>query len=339
MYLADEFFSATPRELADAGCAYENIIGAHEHSGDYTCSFIYPLGPQLISQGYVQFSLATQLIFILFLQYTCLLAKILLLDQNSTGTIASNALSCAFSAGIEFFLNVHQFMIMLPLTAVLPNPFCAHVQVPVETEKAICLFKIAAAMLPYGVPSFLGGCCIIYVAFVIAKSGRKNNNVLMYFSSFLVGMVGLYFFATGLCMIIFWIFGCMVLGSWYSIKGFSLSYSTSETALLLNLMKCSPFLFSFFDVVLFPLPLKDENSFYHASYKKYSATKDFVNKLYTSEPCCVDMCTWIWVRISTCELFLSEKFGSCWDTCYYCCCHRPKINAQIACEDIVLGES
>lgn len=338
VFLSKEFFRATPRDLEDAGCGYEDIVGAHEHSGNYVCSFIYPLGPELISQGYVQFSIGAQLILIVFLQFTCLIFKIILLDQNSDGTVASNALSCLTGAGLEFVLNLHQYMILLPLTAVLPNEFCARVLVPVSTQKAICLFKIAAAMIPYGMPSVLGGIFILYLAYSVGKSASKSNNVFLYLICIVVGTTGLYFFATGLCMVIFWLFGCVVLGMWYALEGVSLSFATAETALILNAMKCTPFLFSFFDVMLYPLPLKDENSFYHASYARLVWARKYAYTLYSSEPCCVDMCAWIWVRLSTLELFISEKIGSCWESILHWCCQRSK-GAQVACEDIVFSES
>lgn len=321
--------------MASASCTYEDIIGAHGHDAAYTCSFIYPLGPQLISQGYVQFSIGVQLIFIVFVQYSCLLVKILLLDPNSNGTIAANASCCLMCAFFEFVLNLHQFLILLPLTAVLPNEYCAIVQVPVSTERAICLFKIAAAMLPYGIPSVFGGCCILYVAYLIGKSGRKTDNVVYYLLSFIIGVAGLYFFATGLCMVIFWVFGGIFIGMWYGLEGASLAYSTAETALILNTMKCTPFLFSFFDVAMFPLPMSDEKSFYHLAYMKYVAISEFICGLYRSEPCCVDMCTWIMVRISTFELWISDRCGSCWDNFIYFLCRRSN-SAQIGCEDIMM---
>lgn len=337
VFLASEFFRATPGELRRAGCDYDGIVGAHEHSGDYACSFIYPLGLQLISQGYVQFSIGTQLVIIIFLQFTCLFTKILLIDQHSSDTATSTALACLLCATIEFILNCHQYMIMFPLTAVVPNPYCAVVQVPVSTEKAICLFKVAAATLPYGVPSVLGGCVILYFAYSFGRSGSKTNNAFMYLLSFLVGVAGLYFFVTGLCLVFFWLFGCIVLGMWYGVEGVARSYAAADTALILNLMKSSVFLFSFFDVVLFPLPLKDENSFYHASWMKINQARSYIYDAYASEPCCVDMCNWLWVHASTFELWLSDKVGTCWDTMMFCCFDRRRA-AQVACEDIMITD-
>ena len=337
VFLAKEFFSATPGELRDAGCDYEDIVGAHEHSGNYACSFIYPLGLQLISQGYVQFSIGSQLIIIVFLQFTCLFTKVYLIDQHSSDSAATTALSCLLSASIEFLLNCHQYMIMLPLTAVLPNPFCAVVQVPVSTEKALCLFKVAAAMLPYGIPSVAGGSVLLYFSYSYGRSGSKNNNAFLYLVSFLAGVSGLYFFMTGMCLVCFWLFGCIVLGMWYGMEGAAKSYAAADTALILNLMKCSVFCFSFFDVVLFPLPLKDENSFYHAAWMKITQTRNFVYDVYASEPCCVDLCNWLWVHASTFELWISDKLGTCWDTVMFCCFDRRR-TTQVACEDIMMTE-
>ena len=140
---------------------------------------------------------------------------------------------------LELFLHYQQFLVLLPVQAILPNNYCLNIEVPVSTKEAICLYKIACAGIPFGLPMAIGCIGLGYICFKqLSGSDDDFTKVLLRVSILICSIMGCF----GLSMIIFWIFGGVFLGIWYSFGGLSFGYLTSKTFLLLVLFSATSFL-------------------------------------------------------------------------------------------------
>lgn len=212
---------------------------------DSTCSYWFiDLNPNLVSQGWVQFSIGVGLIVAILLRFIAFGCKLAydFRENDDPGSYSAAILEgcCGwfFMTVIEMTLHFQQFISLLPIEVILPNAYCLDVQVPVATMKAICRYKIAAAAIPIGVPISIGG--FGFAAFMGALIDSTEG-----WCKFIVAMLAIYGVILGmygLSFVVFWLFGGIVLGYWYVFGGVSLNYLTSNTNLILVALSSSVFI-------------------------------------------------------------------------------------------------
>jgi hypothetical protein len=224
------------------GCPY-NLEGSYP-APDNTCMYWFmPLNANLVSQGWVQFSLGVGLIFAILFRIIAFGCK---LGYDNREKVNHDSVADALCAGIcgwllittvELILHFQQFISLLPIEVILPNAYCLQVQVPVATMKAVCRYKIAAAAIPIGLPMAIGGFGFAALCGSVISQLKEGAQA---FAAFLT-VVGIIFGMYGLTFVIFWLFGGIVLGFWYVFGGVSLGYLTSDTNLILVLLSSSVF--------------------------------------------------------------------------------------------------
>jgi hypothetical protein len=192
---------------------------------------MFPLGLELLSQGYVQFSVGLGILISIVFQFIMGFVDMALHMVNREEMEPGGAAVLIIGKMIfEFALSVQQYMVLFPLQNVLPTPYCLIINVPhdVEIEYAVCLFKISTAGIPIGLPCLVGGG---FIGFAGLGMGG--------WAGIIIGLIGLFFFGFGLSLLIFWLFGGFVLGSWYMFTGGTYGFSPSTTALIIVGMKCT----------------------------------------------------------------------------------------------------
>eukprot|EP00960_Hanusia_phi_P035340 751644-Hanusia_phi.AAC.1 len=109
-------------------------------------------------------------------------------------------------------LASQQSLVLLPVTSIEITPFCFQLQVdlPVSSSKAACWHKWSIAGIPYGVPSIFIGGILVFMAGEADKRS-KNNSVVG-----LVGLIGLVLLLTGIGLFLFWLFGGIFIGIWFT---------------------------------------------------------------------------------------------------------------------------
>lgn len=146
------------------------------------------------------------------------------LPLSSVQPLLTGTCGLLFVTIIELLLHFQQFITLLPLEVILPNAYCLQIQVPVETMKAICRYKIAAAAIPIGLPLSIGGIGIA-LCMLFGSKGGSFSELFMSVLALFPAVFGLF----GLTMVIFWLFGGMCLVGCH--LGTSDQISTSSSSL------------------------------------------------------------------------------------------------------------
>jgi hypothetical protein len=247
------------------GCPY-NLEDSYP-APDNTCMYWFmPLNANLVSQGWVQFSLGVGLIIAIVFRIIAFGCKLVYDNREKVKHASAADAFCAGICGwllvtiVELILHFQQFISLLPIEVILPNAYCLEVQVPVATMKAICRYKIAAAAIPIGLPISIGGFGVAVFFGSMAKQLTEGAQAFAVFCS----LVGIIFGVYGLTFVIFWLFGGIVLGFWYVFGGVSLGYLTSDTNLILVLLSSS---------VFFLLLIEELIKFCSSGCRDYNAVK------------------------------------------------------------------
>lgn len=243
VYFKSELWNLGKDSRHKVGCPYD--LEESYPAPDSTCRYWFiPLNANLVSQGWVQFSLGVGLIVAILFRIIALGCK---LFYDSIERVHDSVAAALFEGIcgwflitiVELILHFQQFISLLPIEVILPNAYCLEVQVPVATMKAICRYKIAAAAIPIGLPMSIGG--FGFSAFcwsMISDCSDERMKGIV----FLCGFVGVIFGMYGLTFVIFWLFGGIVLGFWYVYGCVTLGYITSDTNLILVLMSSTVFI-------------------------------------------------------------------------------------------------
>jgi hypothetical protein len=253
VYFKKELYGLTRESRIDVGCNY-NLVDV-QAAADDTCSYWFlDLNANLLSQGWVKFSLGIGLMITIILRLFAFAVKIAfdksLSDESKNsagGVIGEEIWGWLVMTIVELCLHFQQFIVLLPFEVILPNDYCLHVQVPVSVLKAICRYKIACTGIPIGLPMFVGCGAVSFLLASCAESMSEGNGkyCAMFFGLMALSCAIWSFF--GLTMIIFWLFGGIVLGFWYVFGGLSLGYLTSEINFILVLVSSSTVLILFLE--------------------------------------------------------------------------------------------
>jgi hypothetical protein len=234
VYFTDHLRYAGKSAREAAGCDY-NTEAAESAPYD-TCQYwTIKLGPDLATEGWVRFSLGLGLIIAICLRAGAFILAVISHKKSKKLGGFCSAEGFLFIIGmsvIDALLHLQQYIGLLPLEAALPNAYCIQMQVPETTKKAICLFKIAAAAIPYGLPMFVGCAIGAYFLFLMGMNLiSEGENAIMAFFGFVciagAGYCAVYSFF-GLTFIIFWFFGGIWLGIHYTVAGLGLDYLLSQ---------------------------------------------------------------------------------------------------------------
>jgi hypothetical protein len=219
VYIKEAIRHLSDQSRKSVGCPY-NLEDSHP-APEKMCSYWFlDFNPNLISQGWVQFSLGIGLIVAIILRMVSFGFKICLecadddASQNETRFERACSKLCTsfFVTLVELFLHFQQFISLLPFEVILPNAYCLEVQVPVATMKAICRYKLAAAAIPIGMPIAIAGLGVAFVCFSIVQTNGSDNGASCGFAIF--GLPFLFIGLFGFTIVIFWMFGGIVLGFW-----------------------------------------------------------------------------------------------------------------------------
>lgn len=244
VYFKDALRDLDHYSRKEVGCNYD--LHDSEPASDETCSYWFiPFNANLVSQGWVKFSLGVGLIINIVLRICAVGFKLVMesIHRNEGGGGENRSAIEAFCAGVggwivvtivELLLHFQQFIVLLPFEVILPNYYCLDVQVPVSTLAAVCRYKLACAGIPIGVPLIIGG---VFFALIGMKGAlgedienEKNSCCLRcFFAS--IGICAMILAGFGATMVIFWLFGGIILGFWYVFGAYSLGYLTSEVNL------------------------------------------------------------------------------------------------------------
>jgi hypothetical protein len=128
----------------------------------------------------------------------------------------------------------HQSVVLLPLTNFNTSPVCSRIETPagMNTQTTMCLAKWAMAAIPYGVPMCIGGflCAVACRALADAiekldrepiandreAEGTKGMQCVLALLNIGLSVTGFVLLITGVCMLLFWLYGGVVLGFYFT---------------------------------------------------------------------------------------------------------------------------
>ena len=113
-------------------------------------------------------------------------------------------------------LASQQSLVLLPLTSMEITPYCYQLQddLPVSSRKAACWHKWSIAGIPYGVPAILVGSLMIVIFGSMERKNDKNSLVGLFV------LVGVVLLLTGIGLFVFWLFGGIFIGVWFTFSSY-----------------------------------------------------------------------------------------------------------------------
>lgn len=254
VYFKESLRDLTPESRKQVGCDYK-LEGAVPAADDVCSYWFLDLDADLVTQGWVKFSLGIGLIINIILRFVAITIKLAYDLREKDDQVADNFCLDKFTEFwswiiitiIELLLHFQQFIVLLPLQVVLPNEYCLDIQVPVDTKKAVCEYKLACTGVPIGLPMAAGG---LFFAYFFGGIGASTEEafVTCFFFFLALGSALIGFF--GLTMIIFWLFAGIILGFWYIFGGYSLGYLTSEINVMIVFLSSLTVILFFLESVI-----------------------------------------------------------------------------------------
>ena len=264
-YYADgQMEDITLKNAELSGCSF-NTTDAYRLPRGADCQYwLIDMGLELFSQGWVQFSVVISLILTFLMRGGAVGMKLWFEyhqelkirdgEENNDDGLCVRMMGKWFAElglfCVAFMLQTQQYLIIFPLEVIFPNAYCLDVEVPVPVEKAICLFKIAAAAVPIGLPLCVG--CALVMRFIMHIF--QNDTEKHWLVSLLLGIIfiqSVVWFGYGISMIVLWLFGGFVIGIWYSAAGLSLGFPSAEYAFTSFALTVAPFLLLKIELVVY----------------------------------------------------------------------------------------
>ena len=124
---------------------------------------------------------------------------------------------------VWFFLMIpivsHQSTVLLPLTNFQASPVCSRIETPagMNSQTTACIAKWAMAALPYGIPMIFGGAVCGFLASIECRDDDGGSNKFSKALKLFLGIFGAVLIITGVCMLLFWMFGGSLLGIYFTL--------------------------------------------------------------------------------------------------------------------------
>ena len=236
-----EYDSAHIPTLLNAGCPvaydpYTNDLAELQQSND-KCYFLgFPLPKEIIQDGMVKFSIGLGLmIYFVFMLLAMVVTEIMKrgnLDQIPWWI--RPILRLAFKYIVEVFITSQQFCVLMLLTNVNANQYCAYFVTPASAEYSLCLYEYGVHALPWGI---IFGLCAIGGYFVckflqhMVDESKTDNERLFWQLLLLVAVLSeLYCIFMSIAFFVYWLFAGFVIGVWYAFAefAFTVAYVISQ---------------------------------------------------------------------------------------------------------------
>ena len=113
----------------------------------------------------------------------------------------------------------HQSTVLLPLTNFHASPVCSTIETPagMNSQTTACLAKWAMAALPYGIPMIFGGAVCVFLASIECRDDDGRSDKFLKALKLFFGIFGAVLIITGVCMLLFWMFGGSLLGIYFTL--------------------------------------------------------------------------------------------------------------------------
>ncbi|EKX42186.1 hypothetical protein GUITHDRAFT_141389 [Guillardia theta CCMP2712] len=111
---------------------------------------------------------------------------------------------------ISTALSSQQSLVLLPLTSMEITPHCYELQsdLPVTSRLAACWHKWSIAGIPYGVPSMAAG--------TRTRRRKRRKEGCTGCIAVLLYVTGVSLFFIGVGLVVFWLFGGIIIGTWFT---------------------------------------------------------------------------------------------------------------------------
>eukprot|EP00961_Rhodomonas_salina_P080144 1077673-Rhodomonas_salina.1 len=209
-WITDAYHDASI-ETREKYCGYSMELPSYPIN-DSKCNFmLFKFEPDLIPKGHGFQAGGTKFAIGLGLCVFCMLfwCGFALKESAALQYRESSEKGAAFATTIAFLffaivIESQQSLVMLPLTNLRPNAFCAHLTVPTTEKYAMCLHQYAVLGLPYG---------LVFLIFTgIAGACASGTGPVSVFGAAAGVFCG--FFC--LAFLIMWFFAGFVVGVWFT---------------------------------------------------------------------------------------------------------------------------
>jgi Na+-transporting methylmalonyl-CoA/oxaloacetate decarboxylase gamma subunit len=239
--------------LKDAQCPYsltEEGEIADLDSAEHVCEFmVLSFSGDLLGDGMAKFSIGVGLIFQAVLMALAFFMKTVIQLTVKEATKEEKPDCCTSCiASSSLFVPVHslqwiivvliqsqQFCVLMLLTNVIANDYCAQLIVPTSIRKAICLYQIGVHALPWAIIFTICGA----IAGFMAQASNHHDTTRERERTNAEAVLGvLLLIATAFCAIhaialwAYWLFAGFVIGIWFEFAALSITFRFIAVELL-----------------------------------------------------------------------------------------------------------
>jgi len=155
-------------------------------------------------------------------------------DEDFPWALRLLAELCTFLLGIP--VACFQSLVLLPLTNFHFSPVCGVLSVPSRSHDAVCMFKWASAAWPYGIPMGVGGAISAYLSMgcfgAVENAGHPCAALLIVAVGLGLMVVTFMLLVTAAGMILFWTFGGVFVGLWFTFGSWHVLFDLALVKML-----------------------------------------------------------------------------------------------------------
>eukprot|EP01035_Chromulina_nebulosa_P029722 gene29722-39419_t len=135
----------------------------------------------------------------------------------------------------QLLVNAQQSLVLLPLTNMRNNDYCAIVVAPTDPENAVCLYKYAAYALPYffifAIAAVVSGGCLYFVT-EYEGSLNRTKAALLLSACVLSGLSCIFCTFIAAAQLVYYLFAGFFIGLWFQFGVFDWSLQTTRPEVL-----------------------------------------------------------------------------------------------------------
>lgn len=229
---ANGYWDSRPAVLREAHCPYSTDVYGElapltEKGNENVCNFmVLGFSGELIDNGMIQFSIGLGLILYFGLQLIVLVLRFVIRDwvreQNELpswiGILLNYCTGYSMKYVIALIVSSQQFCVLMLLTNVQANDYCAYFVTPTSIKTTLCLYLYGVYSLPW---SIIFAICTVAGCAVAAALAQAGNWIAIIGA--LAGIGALFCGIHAIALLGFWLFAGVGVGVWFQFASLEVS--------------------------------------------------------------------------------------------------------------------
>lgn len=243
VWTGEKYHGASAASLAKASCPYsldaDGTVADLQDESKHLCQYLsIPFSGNLVSDGMTKFSIGIGLIVYFFLMWLAFGLKNWVIDEihfNENAPWQQRGFRIFTSHACQFFLCLfiqsQQFCVLMILTNVAANDYCARLIVPVSVKKAICMYEYGVHSLPLAIIFALATAASYHFTTVATRPAPPEQNdppgqppnSCEHLIAFLFGLCTLYCAIHAVGFFVYWLFAGFIVGVWFEFAAIEIT--------------------------------------------------------------------------------------------------------------------